>query len=415
MPQPRTRDKLISAVRRNSRLASLKVAKGKKSAQETVSDSIFNTWSESKLKEFLDKNNVKVPQGSTKNDLLALARRNKAYYSGDTVSASLSSAGSAASSVVGEKASQATDAASSYANAAFDKVIEQWSDTRLKAYLDSRGVPVPQASKRDELLSKVRLYKHKASTGFGAWTFDTWTTENLRSWLEARGQKISSDAANSRDQLYSSAVAYYSSAASAATPVSSAGSKITDAAGSGASRATDAAGKAASYASDAAGSAADAAGSAASQATDSVASAASAGAEAVTDGPKQAYASLTSALAQATASIKDATFDTWSDSDLKSYLDTYSIKTYQGTTRNEMIAMARRNAHYFRYGSQDPGYLGHLQGGLGWVQDKIGAVLGMGGKAAEKAGDRAYEEAQSVGDAAKEKATKAYDYAKEEL
>jgi hypothetical protein len=394
VPQPTSRDKLIAAVRRNSRLASIKAAKLKNSAKETISDTIFDTWSDSKLKEFLDKNNVNVPQGSTKNELLALARRNKAYLSGDTAYNSISSATSSAASVIGNKASHANY----YGQVAFDKVIEQWSDTRLKAYLDSRGIPVPQASKRDELLAKVRLHKHKAATGYGAWTFDTWTKDNLKAWLEARGQKVSDNAAASRDELYSSAAAYYRSAsASAASASTSIGSKATDAAGYAASKATDAAA------------------SAASQATDSAASAAYAGTKTVTDGSKKAYASLTSALAQATATVKDATFDTWSDSELKSYLDTYNIKTYQGSTRNEMIAMARRNAHYFRYGSQDQGVWDQFQSAMGYIQNTISSLLGYGSKNVQKTGNKAYESGQIAKDAAKEKATQAKDRAKEEL
>ncbi|KAF8542480.1 hypothetical protein BDD12DRAFT_916238 [Trichophaea hybrida] len=346
VPKPTSRDKLIAVVRRNSRLASIKAAKSKDSVKETISDTVFDTWSDSKLKEFLNKNNVNIPHGSTKNELLALARRNKAYLTGDTAYNSISSTASSTTSVIGNKASQAADT----------RTTTQWSGTRLKAYLDSRGVPVPQASKRDELLAK----------------------DNLKAWLEARGQKMS-DAAASRDELYSSAAAYYSSAsASAASAGTSIGSKATDAAGYAASKATDAAG------------------GAASQATDSAASAASAGTEAVADASKQAYASLTSVLAQATANVKEATFDTWSDSELKSYLDTYNIKTYQGSTRNEMIAMARRNATISD-------------------TDTILSLLGYGSKAAQKAGNRAYESAQVAKDAAKEKATQAKDHAKEEL
>lgn len=52
--------------------------------------------------------------------------------------------------------------------------------SRLKAYLDSRGVPVPQSGRRDELLATVRLNKHKAATDWSAWTFDTWTIDNLK-------------------------------------------------------------------------------------------------------------------------------------------------------------------------------------------------------------------------------------------
>lgn len=60
-----------------------------------------------------------------------------------------------------------------------------------------------------------------------------------------------------------------------------------------------------------------------------------------------AYASVTSALAKATDYAKETTFDTWSDSDLKAYLDSYGVKTYQGTTKNEMVAQARKYSHMF--------------------------------------------------------------------
>lgn len=180
MPHPSTRDKLVATVRRNSRLVSLKLQSASDSAKNYVADSVFDSWSDSKLKEFLDKNSIKAPQGSGRNELLALVRRNKAYYTGDTVSASASSAYDSATSYGGEKVAQATDAASGYKQDAFDTLIGQWSDSRLKEYLDSRGVPAPQGSKRDELLAKVRLTKYKAATGFGAWTFDTWTYDNLK-------------------------------------------------------------------------------------------------------------------------------------------------------------------------------------------------------------------------------------------
>jgi len=405
VPQPSNREKLVAAVRRNSRLASHKAAKIKDSTKQTVTDSVFDTWSESRLKEFLDKNNINVPQGSKRNELLALARRNKAYYTGDTVGNSAASAYDHATAVGADKFASATDAASSYPAAAFDKAINEWSDTRLKAYLDSRGVPVPQASKRDELLAKVRLNKHKAATGFGAWTFDTWTYDNLKAWLEARGEKVSDNAAASRDELYSSVSRYYSSASASAA---SAGADASKSGASAGSKATDAG-------ADAAAKASESAASAGTKATDAAGQAASKASGAAIDGPKQAYASITSALAQATATVKDATFETWSDSDLKAYLDSYGIKTYQGTKRNELIAMARRNAHYFRYGSQDQGVSGQTGSAFGWIKDRVYGVFGWGAKAAEKTGDRMYESGQKAADAVKESATQVKDKAKEEL
>lgn len=394
VPNHTPRDQLIASVRRNSRLASVKGQYYADNVKNTVSDAVFDSWSESKLKEFLDKNGVKVPQGSKKNELLALARRNKAYYTGDNLSASASSGYNTATSYAGEKASEATDTASYYSQVGFDKLIESWSDTRLKAYLDSRGIPVPQNGKRDELLAKVRLNSHKAKTGFGAWTFDTWTYDNLKNWLEARGQDVSASGAATRDELYSSAQAYYNSASSSAASAASVASKSGTSAGS---HATD---SAASAASAAAQSANSYAGKKESKATDA------AGA---------AYASINSALAQATGTAKETTFDTWSDSDLKAYLDTYGISTYQGSTRNELIAAARRNSHAFLYGSGDQGVSGQAGTAFNYLWDKFGELMGWGAKQAQKGGNRAYESSQVAGDTAKEKAQQAYDRAREEL
>lgn len=187
VPQPSTRDKLIATIRRNSRLATVKASDAAssasasaKAAQETLGDKVFDSWSDSQIKAWADKNGIKVPQGSKRNELLALARKNRAYLSGDTLSASAASAFGAATSKAGNEYGSATDAASHKANELFDNAVGAWSETRLKAYLDARGVPVPQSGKKDELLATVRLHSHKASTGYSAWTFDTWTAENLK-------------------------------------------------------------------------------------------------------------------------------------------------------------------------------------------------------------------------------------------
>lgn len=252
-----------------------------------------------------------------------------------------------------------------------------------------------------------------------------------RKWLDQQGYKASSKAEASRDELYSSAVSAYSvascSAASAGSwagsSVSSAGTEATDSAHSAGSKATDYAYSAGS--------------SAGAKATDAAYHAGTKATDAATDAAGRAYASITSALAQATDSVKEATFDTWSDSELKAYLDRYGIHTYQGSTRNELIAAARRNAHAFRYGSSGHGMYGQAKAmcyqvyskiacALGWVSDKFYAMLGFGAKKAEvvgdrvseagqRAGDRAYESGQKVYDNMKEKATEMKDHVKEEL
>ena len=79
VPQPSTRDKLIASVLRNSRLASLNLkdaaasaSKSASSAKESLSDALLDSWSDSQIKEWADKNGIKVPQGSKRKELLAL-------------------------------------------------------------------------------------------------------------------------------------------------------------------------------------------------------------------------------------------------------------------------------------------------------------------------------------------------------
>lgn len=335
-PQPTTRDKLIASVRRNARLSSLNLsssissasksaasatsnlAKSASSAQASLSDALFDSWSDSKLKEFLDEHGVPVPQGSKKNEMIALARKQRASLSGNiasTVSGSAASAYGAATSQAGNVYSQATDSAgnayaqatdtaSAAADKAFDLALGTWSESRLKAFLDSRGIPVPQGGKRDELLASARLNQHKASTGYSAWTFDTWTVENLQKYLESQGKKTKKGVKQSRNELVKQAQDQYASASKKG--------------GSG-------------------------------------------------------FASVTNYLAKQTDAAKAEVFDTWSDSDLKDYLDSYGVTNYQGSNTNELRAEARKQYNYFKHGSSTPSgtIFAQIQNGIQWVLNLI--------------------------------------------
>ena len=162
--------------------ASAAASSSAEAAQKSLSDALLDSWSDSQLKEWADKHGIKVPQGSKRNELIAIARkhRHSLLTEASSASASAESAFGAATTKAGNQYAKATDDATLLADDAFDNTISTWSESRLKAFLDARGIPVPQPGKRDELLAKVRLNKHKASTGFNAWTFDTWTVDNLR-------------------------------------------------------------------------------------------------------------------------------------------------------------------------------------------------------------------------------------------
>ena len=221
-----TRDKLIASVRRNSRLAYLKAqdqaASATASAQgayATLTDMIIDAWSESQLKEFCDKNGIAVPQGTKANELRALVRKNRADILGDNISGSAASAYGAATSNAQNQYAKATDSASLAAQDAFNQAVGTWSDTRLKSYLDARGVPVPQGSKKNELEALVRKNAHVAAHGGNAWTFDDFSYGNLKKYLESSGNAAAKQAAEkkdaTRDELYDAAQSAYSSASSA--------------------------------------------------------------------------------------------------------------------------------------------------------------------------------------------------------
>jgi hypothetical protein len=354
VPQPTTRDKLIASVRRNARIASLKAAAAQASASksaadaaQTLSDKLLESWSDSQIKQWADENGIKVPQGSKRNELIAIARKHRAQ-----LTASASSAFGAATTAAGNQYAKATDDVQLKSEAAFNAAIASWSDSRLKAYLDSRGVPVPQSGKKDELLAAVRLHKHKASTGWNAWTFDTWTLENLKAYLLSSGnkaaEKVGNQAGATREQLLSAAQEAYSTASKSG--------------GVG-------------------------------------------------------YASVTSYLAKQTDAAKESAFDTWSESELKNYLDSYGFNVPQGSTKNELVAWARNQRNWFQYGTTTPqGTLWvKLQNSAQWVLDQLSIGAASGRKQAEKAADSVKEGSTYAADRAGEAAQKAGDRIKEEL
>lgn len=123
-----------------------------------------------------------MPQGSARNEMVALARKHRASLLSQAATASSTAAEAfgAATSNANNEYAQATDDAQLKLQEAFDTAAQSWSDSRLKAFLDARGVRVPQRTRRDELLAKVRENRHKVATNWNAWTFETWDIEQLK-------------------------------------------------------------------------------------------------------------------------------------------------------------------------------------------------------------------------------------------
>ncbi|PFH57832.1 hypothetical protein XA68_14525 [Ophiocordyceps unilateralis] len=343
-PQPSSRDKLIASVRRNSRLAFLKAQAESARASEraratytTLTDTIIDAWGESQLKEFCDKNDISVPQGTRVNELRALVRKRRAEILGEGVGASAASAFGAATSRAGNEYAKASDGAAAAAEDAFNYAAGTWSESRIKAYLDARGVPIPQHSNVDALRALARKHAHKAAGGWGAWTLDDFSRENLKHYLMQHGDSAAKAVAEqkdaSRDALVSAAHSVYSSASSAGGAT---------------------------------------------------------------------FASVTSAIASATAAAKQSTFDAWTDTDLKAYLDSYGVPVPQGSNLEQLKALARKHSTYFRYGTSTPSEtlfakIGDTaRQGWNWVAQQ----LDLGSQAAQ-------QKAAEAGSAAKAKVSEA--------
>lgn len=92
--------------------------------QQSLTDALIDAWSDSQIKAFCDRNDIKVPQGSNRNELVAIARKHRAKLTGDNVKASAVSAYGAATSSAGNEYAKATGYAYGQGNAITDTV---WS------------------------------------------------------------------------------------------------------------------------------------------------------------------------------------------------------------------------------------------------------------------------------------------------
>jgi len=130
-PQTGKRDKMIASVRRNAYLASkdannyaASASKSAAGAQQSLSDAVFDAWSDSEIKAWADKNSIKVPQGSNRNELLAIARKNAAKLTGNNLSGQAASVYGAATSKAGNQYDEAAKSASSAGNSGYNQAAK---------------------------------------------------------------------------------------------------------------------------------------------------------------------------------------------------------------------------------------------------------------------------------------------------
>jgi hypothetical protein len=175
-PQPRTRDSLLTTARQNYQA----VAEKTNEYYHYPGDWLFQTWTDSDLKTWLDERGIPVYQGTKRNELIARVRRNSRIASNSL---------SAWSSSIAAASSSATQTVA-------DAVFDTWSDSQLKKWADERGVKVPQGSKRNELLALVRRQNHQ---------------------INAQASKVSASAASAYGAATSSASNQYAQASNDAS------------------------------------------------------------------------------------------------------------------------------------------------------------------------------------------------------
>lgn len=165
-----------------------------------IRDDVFNTWSDSQLNEWLESHNIiKEPsKPSTVDELRKFAAKHKDLLLED-INNFKDKAADSASPYLSKSKEYVADSA----DALFESTVSTWSSSRLKAYLDARGIPAPQYGKKDQLLKLVRENRYRLVDRKynGPWTFDAWSVDDLKSWLQEQGSNIQ----GSREQLATAA------------------------------------------------------------------------------------------------------------------------------------------------------------------------------------------------------------------
>jgi hypothetical protein len=152
-------------------------------------DTAFDTWDESRLREFLLQNGIVAPKGP-REQLVLLAKQKYRSYTDAASSLSARASQSASTAVYGdtkhqasksasslvshvtEAASQATEEVARKFDEAKDYVYSTWTDNEIRKYLEDKGVLKTNAQKkRGELMKMMHdAYAAVANPIWEAWS-----------------------------------------------------------------------------------------------------------------------------------------------------------------------------------------------------------------------------------------------------
>jgi len=141
-------------------------------AWSSVRDWIFDSWTESQLKAFADKHGIPVPQPRTRDTLLQKVRSNY------------------------ESAAQKAGETAAYPG---NWIYQSWSESDLKEWLDTHGIPAPQPTTRDKLIASVRRNARVAS--LKAADLSASASKSAAAATETLGDKLLDSWSDSRKHL----------------------------------------------------------------------------------------------------------------------------------------------------------------------------------------------------------------------
>ena len=89
---------------------------------------------------------------------------------------------------------ESEDKAQSAWSSVKDWILDTWTESQLKSFCDHHGIPVPQPRKRDTLLERARSAYDTAAKKAGEtaaypgnWLYETWSESDLKEWLDTNG------------------------------------------------------------------------------------------------------------------------------------------------------------------------------------------------------------------------------------
>lgn len=172
-----------------------------------IRDTTFDTWDESRLREWLLEQGVVEPKGTREQLTLMAKQRYRSYTdAASSYAAQATSAGYDASRSVASYAAQATDDVSRAVDDSKDYVYSNWDDSRMKTYLVENGyMKSNEQKRRDEMLGMMRNAYAKVMNPI----WEAWSDSYIHEWLTTHRILPSTASIPSRQELSDKMALYY--------------------------------------------------------------------------------------------------------------------------------------------------------------------------------------------------------------